>query len=83
MSNQVLVPQVTKDETKKFSQVWTYGSVAVPIDDVALQFATDWANQLFRQFILSVAQTQIDQAQMATELPPSSETTETPTIVEA
>lgn len=55
---QVLIPQISKEEARKFSQVWTYNGIAVNLDDTSIQFATDLVNQILRQFVLSLAQAQ-------------------------
>lgn len=43
--------KVNKEETQKFSQVWNYNGVYTPVTDVQIQFATDWANIVLRNFI--------------------------------
>jgi hypothetical protein len=48
----MLVPSVNKDEAKKFSNVWNYNGVAVPLDNVALTFATDFANVVLKSFFV-------------------------------
>lgn len=42
---------VTIKDAKGFSNVWTAGGVAIPMQDVHLQFATDFANVVLRNFI--------------------------------
>lgn len=42
---------VMPEETRKFSQVWTYKGLAVPLNEQHLQFATDWANIVLNSFI--------------------------------
>jgi len=37
-------PQVTKESTRAFSNAWDQKGIKIIIDDVHLQFATDWAN---------------------------------------
>jgi hypothetical protein len=53
MENQpaVLVPQISKEETKRFAEQWRYNSLCVPMDDAALQFASDWANTVLRSVV--------------------------------
>lgn len=46
-----LIPTVTKEEAVKFATHWNFKGVAIPLDDVACQFATDFANVTLRSFI--------------------------------
>lgn len=42
------IPKITLNvgiqETKNFAKQWNFNGVAIPLDDVACQFATDFAN---------------------------------------
>lgn len=42
---------VSINDAKGFSQVWNVKGVAIPLQDVHLQFATDFANVVLRNFI--------------------------------
>lgn len=42
---------LTKDDAKKFGQVWTHKGVAIFMDDTHYQFAADFANVAIRSFI--------------------------------
>lgn len=64
---QALVPQVAVEETKRFASQWTYKGLAVPMDDVHVQFATDFANVVLLNFI-QVCQQQVA-AQQAAQTP--------------
>lgn len=48
----MIVPAVNKEEAKKFSNVWNYNGIAVPLDNVALTFATDFANVVLKSFFV-------------------------------
>jgi hypothetical protein len=43
--------KVTLDEAKKFSQVWNYKGLAMPLDEVHCEFAKDFANIVLRSFV--------------------------------
>jgi hypothetical protein len=43
----------TRQHADNFSKVWTYGKVAIFLDDVHKQFATDFANMIIPSFIES------------------------------
>lgn len=45
---------VNAKEADKFAQVWTYNGLAVPIGPEYLQFATDFANIVIKNFLLMV-----------------------------
>lgn len=43
--------QVQRVEAQKFAQVWNKGGISMIIPDVALDFATDFANVVLNNFI--------------------------------
>lgn len=43
--------QVSRNETLNFSHSWTYQGVSIPMTDVHIAFAADWANIVLRNFI--------------------------------
>lgn len=43
--------KITKSEALKFSRVWTYSGIAIPMKDVHIEYATDFANVVLRDFI--------------------------------
>ena len=48
----MMVPSVKQEEAKKFSGVWNYNGIVVPLDTVALTFARDFANVVLKSFFL-------------------------------
>ena len=46
--------QINRNETLKFSRVWSHKGVAIPMKDVHIDFATDWANVVIKNFIAMV-----------------------------
>ena len=46
-----ILPQVVKEEAAKFAQVWRHNGLFIAIDDAHIQFATDFANVVLRNFI--------------------------------
>ena len=48
----MIVPAVNLEEAKKFSNVWTLGGLAIPLDHTALKFATDFANVVLKSFFV-------------------------------
>ena len=59
---QMMIPSVPVTETEKFSKEWTYNGIAITLDKPALQFATDWANVLLRQYAIGLQQALNQQA---------------------
>ena len=55
MTQQVMIPQVTKIDTEGFSKQWTHNGLAIVLNDVHIQFATDFANIVLRNFVLQCA----------------------------
>jgi hypothetical protein len=45
------IPQVTLPEAKNFAQKWNFNGLTIPMDDVHLKFATDFANCVLVSFI--------------------------------
>ena len=43
--------QISRNETLKFAQAWTHKGVAIPMKDVHIDFACDWANIVLKNFI--------------------------------
>jgi hypothetical protein len=43
--------KVSLDDAKNFAKVWTYNGIAMPLDGIHCQFATDYANVAIRSFI--------------------------------
>jgi hypothetical protein len=43
--------KVTRNDTAKFAKVWTKNGIAFILPDVALDFATDYANIVLKSFI--------------------------------
>ncbi len=50
------VPQVSVEETKRFSQVWNHNGVSVVLDDVTMKFATDFTNVCLRSAFMQLLQ---------------------------
>lgn len=48
--------QISRNETLKFAQAWTHKGVAIPMKDVHIDFAYDWANIVLKNFIAMVQQ---------------------------
>jgi hypothetical protein len=42
---------VSVKDTQGFAKVWTHNGLAMVINDVAIQFATDYANVVINNFI--------------------------------
>lgn len=38
-------------DTVKFADIWTYRGLQIPLDEVHVQFATDYANVVLNNFI--------------------------------
>jgi hypothetical protein len=49
---QQMLPQVPREEAIRFSQVWRSNGIAIPLDVVHINFATDFANICLRNFVL-------------------------------
>jgi hypothetical protein len=45
------IPTVQIEETKDFSTQWTYKGLSVPLTEVHIQFATDFANIMLMGFV--------------------------------
>lgn len=50
-----MIPQVTKNDAEGFSKQWTHNGLAIVLNDVHIQFATDFANIVLRNFVLQCA----------------------------
>lgn len=57
--------KVAPSEAQKFSQVWNYKGIAVPLQEPHIQFATDFANVVLNNFIM---QCQMKAAQAAAQV---------------
>lgn len=53
---QQMLPQVPREEAQRFSQVWRSNGIAIPLDDVHINFATDFANICLRNFVVQCQQ---------------------------
>ena len=49
---QTLIPQVNMDEVKKFSNVWNYNGIVIPLTDVHMVFALNFANVVLKSFFV-------------------------------
>lgn len=58
--------KVNKIEAEAFAKVWNRGGITILLDDNSVQFATDFANVVLRNFI-EMCQKQIQQAQEKTQ----------------
>jgi hypothetical protein len=56
---------VTLNDAKDFSRVWTNRGVAIVLQDVHLQFAADFANVVLKSFIETAKQAQQAQVEAA------------------
>lgn len=45
------IPQVTLKDAHQFSNVWRHKGVAIPMQDIHLRFAADFANVALKSFI--------------------------------
>lgn len=52
--------KVNKSEAEAFAKVWTYQGVSIPLSESAIQFSTDFANIVLRNFI-DVCQQQVQE----------------------
>lgn len=43
--------QIAKEETQRFSSQWKFNGLVIPMQDAHIQFATDFANIVLRDFI--------------------------------
>lgn len=73
---ETMIPQITKQEAEKFSKVWDYNGVQIPLTDPHFKFATDFANVVLKSFVLQ-CKAQAEAAVKAVQ------ETEKPKIVEA
>jgi hypothetical protein len=60
--------QVRRKDTAGFAQVWTKNGVAIAIGDVYLDFATDFANVVLRNFV-ATAEEQARRLRAAAQAP--------------
>lgn len=49
------IPQVSNKDVKQFSRVWTHKGLAIFLDDVHIQFATDFANVMLKNLFAQMA----------------------------
>jgi hypothetical protein len=47
-----MVPSIDLNEAKKFSNIWNFNGVVVPLDNVSLTFARDFANVVLKSFFI-------------------------------
>lgn len=73
----MMIPQITNEETKRFSSVWNWKGIAVPLDDVHIAFATDYSNVCLRSLFAQVQEQVATMAARIKEL----ETAPVPSIV--
>lgn len=43
--------KVTVEEVKNFANVWNYKGITIPMDDIHIEFAKDFANVMLRSFV--------------------------------
>jgi hypothetical protein len=67
MAQPQVVLSVDAKQAENFSKVWTYKGLAMPVSEVTLQFATDFANVVLTGFISQcqqrAAQAKADEAE--------------------
>jgi hypothetical protein len=51
-TQQIVIPQVPRQEVINFSKVWTKGGIVVPMQDIHIDFAVDFANVVLKSFVL-------------------------------
>ena len=51
-----LIPKVTEEQTRAFSNAWDSGGIKVIMDETSIRFATDWANIALKSFVAEIAQ---------------------------
>jgi hypothetical protein len=61
------IPSVPLADAKGFSKVWKYKGLCVPIDDVYVQFASDYANIVLKNFVVQATMANIAAAQKAAQ----------------
>lgn len=54
VSKQMQPFKITVEESIKFSKVWTYNGISIPISSESCQFAADFANIVLRDFVSMV-----------------------------
>lgn len=59
----IQIPQVPLADAANFAKVWTYGGLVVPLQDVHVRFASDYANIVLRNFVMQAAMARLMQAQ--------------------
>jgi hypothetical protein len=62
------IPVVNKEEAKKFSGIWNFKGVAIVLDDVHCQFASDFANVVLKSFVQKLIQEQAEAAKPKIQL---------------
>jgi len=48
--------KVLPEDAKNFAKVWTYKGLQIPMDDIHMQFATDYANVVLNSFVQQTLQ---------------------------
>lgn len=51
---QSATPVVPKEEAQRFAQTWAKNGIIVNLDDVTIQFATDFANVVLSSFFHNI-----------------------------
>jgi hypothetical protein len=64
----MVIPQVTHEETKRFSGVWNHNGVVIPFDDASIAFATDFANVCLRSLFSQIQPQMVAMAQRIQQL---------------
>ena len=59
--------KVTLEEAVKFSQVWTYGGISLPVSKEMAQYATDFSNVVLNNFIAMCQENAKKEAQIKTK----------------
>ena len=61
----ISIPKVTKEEAKKFSNVWNFKGIAIIVDDVHCEFASNFANVVLKSFVENLMRQQAAEAEKA------------------
>lgn len=65
MQLNIQVPNIPLADTAGFAKVWTYNGIVVPLQDVHVQFAHDYATVVLRNFIIQAMMANFQRAQKA------------------
>ena len=47
----MILPTIGKEEAQKFSKVWKYNGLEIPLENVHFQFAADFCTVVLRSFV--------------------------------